>query len=231
MCWNADVSLNTFLFGGFVLLLIMYNNTYTQYKIQSVRGVWTYLFYVSVVSMQLVEFFIWRNVDNTFYNRVFSTLAATLLLVQPAVSLMTLPKLDLRNKLLAAYLMLFLPYFTYKLITNKMKSQKSSKGHLVWLFFDTNMALYFAWLAFFLFPFVYTRNFSGLAFALSLFFIAAYNYYNDLTIGSMWCWAVNAIMIYLAVYLLMVLPFVKAQGAQGAKGTRRVSDILGTYTK
>ena len=33
MCWNKDVSLNTFLFSGFVLLLIYYNNTYTKYKV------------------------------------------------------------------------------------------------------------------------------------------------------------------------------------------------------
>lgn len=34
MCWNENVSLNTFLFSSFVLLLIFYNNTYTQYKIK-----------------------------------------------------------------------------------------------------------------------------------------------------------------------------------------------------
>jgi len=30
MCWNAEVSLNTFAFSTFVLGMIIYNNTYTQ---------------------------------------------------------------------------------------------------------------------------------------------------------------------------------------------------------
>ena len=34
MCWNEHVSLNTFIFSIFVLLLIAYNNKYTQYKIE-----------------------------------------------------------------------------------------------------------------------------------------------------------------------------------------------------
>ena len=29
MCWNKEVSLNTFLFSSFVFLLILYNNKYT----------------------------------------------------------------------------------------------------------------------------------------------------------------------------------------------------------
>ena len=42
--WNKDISLNTFLFSSFVLLLIIYNNTYTQYKINELENIWMYLF-------------------------------------------------------------------------------------------------------------------------------------------------------------------------------------------
>ena len=183
MCWNEHVSLNTFLFSSFVLLLILYNNTYTQYKITDFNGVWNYIFYISFISMQLIEFFIWRNIDNKFYNHIFSTMAAMLIFVQPIISLMLLPNISLRNNLLSAYLVLFIPYFTYKYITNNMKSQISNKGHLVWLFFDTNILLFFGWLFFFLFSFIYTQDFYGLIFG------------------------VNSIMIYHASYLLLYLPF------------------------
>ena len=70
MCWNAEVSLNTFLFSSFVLCLIIYNNTYTQYKIKDFNNIWIYLFFVSFILMQLFEFFIWRNVDNKLYNKL-----------------------------------------------------------------------------------------------------------------------------------------------------------------
>lgn len=207
MCWNEHVSLNTFLFSSFVLLLILYNNTYTNYKIKYFNSPWIYLFFVSFISMQLIEFFIWRNINNTFYNHIFSTMAATLIFIQPLITLMMVSNISLRNNLLLAYLLFFIPYFTYKFITNNMKSQISNRGHLVWLFFDTNMLLFFGWLFFFLFSFIYTQNFYGFLFGIVLFLISYYNYYKDKTIGSMWCWVVNSSMIYFAFYLLMYLPF------------------------
>ncbi len=207
MCWNEHVSLNTFLFSSFVLLLILYNNTYTQYKITDFNDVWHYIFYISFISMQLIEFFIWRNIDNKFYNHIFSTMAAMLIFIQPIITLMLLPNISLRNNLLSAYSVLFIPYFIYKFITNNMKSQISNRGHLIWLFFDTNMLLFFGWLFFFLFSFFYTGSIRTIIFGIVLFSISYYNYYKDKTIGSMWCWVVNSIMIYYAFYLLLYLPF------------------------
>ena len=157
MCWNEHVSLNTFLFSSFVLLLILYNNTYTQYKIKYFDNVWVYLFFISFISMQLIEFFIWRNINNTFYNHIFSTIAAILIFIQPIISLMLLPNISLRNNLLVMYSVFFIPYFTYKFITNNMRTKISNKGHLSWLFFDTNILLYVGWLLFFLFSFFYLK--------------------------------------------------------------------------
>ena len=82
MCWNQEVSLNTFLFSMFVLLLIIYNNKYTQYKIKELDNIWMYLFLASFIFMQLIEFFIWRNINNKFYNHLFSTMAVILLIIQ-----------------------------------------------------------------------------------------------------------------------------------------------------
>ncbi len=207
MCWNEDVSLNTFLFSSFVLLLIFYNNTYTQYKIEQFNNVWIYYFFISFISMQLIEFFIWRNINNTFYNHFFSTMAAILIFIQPIITLMLLPNIALKNNLLITYLIFFIPYFIYKFVTNNMKSKISNKGHLVWLFFDTNIILFLGWLFFFLFSFFYTRMIPTLIFGIVLFCISYYNYYEDKTLGSMWCWIVNSVMIFYAFYLLLYLPF------------------------
>ena len=54
MCWNSQVSLNTFLFSTFVLLLVMYNNYYTQYKIKGMENIWVYVFFMSFITMQLI---------------------------------------------------------------------------------------------------------------------------------------------------------------------------------
>jgi hypothetical protein len=207
MCWNEHVSLNTFLFSSFVLLLIFYNNTYTQYKIEQFNNVWIYYFFISFISMQLIEFFIWRNINNTFYNHLFSTMAAILIFIQPIITLMLLPDIALKNNLLITYLVFFIPYFIYKFVTNNMKSKISNKGHLVWLFFDTNILLFLGWLFFFLFSFFYIRMIPTLIFGIVLFCISYYNYYEDKTLGSMWCWIVNSVMIFYAFYLLLYLPF------------------------
>jgi len=207
MCWNQQVSLNTFLFSIFVLLLIIYNNTFTQYKIVDLQNPWMYLFFASFIFMQLIEFFIWRNVDNKFYNNTFSTMAALLIFFQPVASLMLLSNVTLRNVLLIIYIVTATPYFIYKFLTKTMHSTVSKKGHLNWLFFENTSLLFVLWLFFFLFSLFYERKWSGFFFGVILLCISYYNYANDQTVGSMWCWVVNSIMIYYAVYLLLYLPF------------------------
>ena len=58
MCWNKEVSLNTFLFSGFVLLLIIYNNKYTKYKTLELDNLWIFLFLATIILVQLDEYFI-----------------------------------------------------------------------------------------------------------------------------------------------------------------------------
>ena len=105
MCWNENVSLNTFLFSGFVLMLIIYNNSFTKYKIPELNNKWMYLFIASFVFMQLLEFFIWRNINNAFYNNLFSIFAVLLLFIQPIASIMLITNMQIRKSLLMIYLL------------------------------------------------------------------------------------------------------------------------------
>ena len=132
MCWNAEVSLNTFLFSSFVMLLIMYNNKYTQYKIQFIEGIdniWAYIFMFSFIFMQLIEFFIWKNINNPGLNSLFSILASILLLIQPIASIMLLSS-NIRMYMLIPYILLFIPVCIYKFITKKMNSSVTKLNHL-----------------------------------------------------------------------------------------------------
>jgi len=210
MCWNASVSLNTFLFSSFVLVLIIYNNSFTQYKIQELNSIWIYLFLASFIFMQLIEFFIWKNINDKFYNNIFSICATFLLIIQPIISIMILSNIKLRNLLLFFYLLLAIPFSSYKFFTKKnIHSIVSEKGHLRWKFFETTPLIWFVWLFFFLFSFIYEKKYFGIIFGLATLLIAFINYKNDRTIWSMWCWSVNSIMIYYAFYLLMYLPFLE----------------------
>ena len=209
MCWNEDVSLNTFLFSSFVLLLIIYNNLFTKYKIQELNNTFVYLFIASVVFMQLIEFFIWKNINNKFYNNMFSILATLLLLLQPIASIMILSNIQLRNILLFLYLLLAIPVSIYEFSTKHVHSVISKSGHLQWKFFGTNPIIWITWLFFFVFSFIYEKRWFGIIFAIVALIITFINYNNDHTVWSMWCWSVNSIMIYYAIYLLIYLPFLE----------------------
>jgi hypothetical protein len=214
MCWNAEVSLNTFLFSSFVLCLIIYNNTYTQYKIKDFNNIWIYLFFVSFILMQLFEFFIWRNVDNKLYNKLFTILATLLLLVQPIASNMLITNKSVQQSMLFVYMICMVPFAIYRFMTQKINSTISDLGHLQWNMLLDNKSkidnvIITIWFIFFLFPLFYQKKTFGFLFGAITLLIMIYNYYKDNTVGSMWCWVVNSIMVYYAIYLLLYLPFFK----------------------
>jgi len=207
MCWNSTVSLNTFLFSSFILALIIYNNSFTQYKIQELNDIWIYLFLASFIFMQLIEFFIWRNINNKFYNNVFSIMATLLIFIQPVFSIMIIRNIQMRNILLILYLLLAIPFSIYKYLTINIHSVISESGHLRWNFFEFTPFILIIWLFFLLIGLIYEKKWVGVGIGVILACISYYNYKNDNTIESMWCWLVNSIMFYYAFYLLFYLPF------------------------
>ena len=209
MCWNEHVSLNTFLFSSFVLILIIYNNAYTKYKIQELNNPWIYIFLASFIFMQLIEFFIWRNINNKVYNNIFSILGILLILTQPVASLMLLQNIQLRNLLIFTYLAFVIPFSMYKFSTKHIHSVLSKQGHLNWMFFGTNPITFLLWLFLLLFVFFYEKIWIGILFGLISFLVVFINFANDKSVGSIWCWSINLIMIYYAFYLLLYLPFLE----------------------
>jgi hypothetical protein len=209
MCWNESVSLNTFLFSFGVLLLILYNNAFTKYKVEHFKSIYMVLFYASFIFMQLIECFIWRNMNNAFYNRLFSTLAFALLFLQPIASTMLIGEKDaaMRDGLLVSYLALAVPFVAYTLSTKPIHASVSKLGHMRWNFpDDARPPVWIVWFFFFLAPMVMQQYAGTLAFGGAALGVAYFNFQKDHTIGSNWCWAVNAGMLYWAGYLMMYLP-------------------------
>lgn len=212
MCWNKEVSLNTFLFSSFVFLLILYNNEYTFYKIPDFDKFWLRIFMAIVISMQLVEYFIWKNIDNIFYNKLFTHIAMLIIFFQPITTILNINNKNIKNILLFFYLSLIIPFGILNYNKN-IYSTISNQKHLNWNIINHENKIAkiigLAWLFFFLFPLFYEGQQLGFLFGLLTLLIISYNYINDNTIESMWCWIVNSIMIYYAGYLLFYLPFIK----------------------
>jgi hypothetical protein len=183
---------------------MIYNNAYTPYKIKSINPLY-YFFILSFISIQLFEFFLWRNLSNPEINKALSTGAQLLLACQPIASLMLLKEDGLRNALLAAYGCFLL----YVGATHDLKnlSARVYEGHLQWRFVKMSHLGYFLWVFFLMFSIFYNKHYA-VAFPTMIAFAILYYYYgNKRTSGSLWCWFANFGMIAYAIYLLIIMPY------------------------
>ena len=210
MCWNQYVSLNTFLFSAFVLVLIVYNNKYSPYKLDELNSIYTYFFLMSFFVMQLIEFFIWRNLNNKDLNKLFSNLGALLLLLQPVASLTMLKDIDLRNKMLTLYVIPAFSYFIYEFVNKDFLTVVSKTGHLKWDWLDVSgnkRILLIAWLFFLFFSLFYNKYYLVVTYTVVLLIISLYSYQKDGSFGSLWCWSINSLMLFFVIKLLVILPY------------------------
>ena len=73
MCWSAEVSLNTFLFSLFGISFAYYNG---------IINVFSFLYLLSFISMQLLEYFTWNHLNDIKINRLLSKIGLFLIFIQ-----------------------------------------------------------------------------------------------------------------------------------------------------
>lgn len=193
MCWNATVSLNTFLLSLFAIYL-GYINNYNPYLL---------LFILSFSIMQLYEYFIWSYGDNKRTNTVFSFASMITVISQPIFAALMLKNPDIRNKLVLIYLIGILVFAANSSVINTSqmyRSYKGSNGHLVWEWMskkNMNWFVFIWYLAFGLIA-IYLSGYMWLLALLFLTLIASmFFFYKHETWGSMWCWTANIISLFL----------------------------------
>jgi len=212
MCWNQYVSINTFVFGLFVLLLIAFNNRYSSYKLDFFVNDYAYLFILSVITMQLIEFVLWRNINNTNINKIVSTIGLILLCIQPFTSLLLIGNIKLRDKLILFYSIPALIFLIYTIFTTNIHTVISKSGHLGWNWTNNNLTpvmrniISLFYFVFLLFPMIYIKYYEAFI-SLVLYFSIKYYYTNDRSLNSLWCFSVNALMLYFLIQILLILPF------------------------
>ena len=212
MCWNQYVSINTFAFGIFVLLLVAFNNQYSSYKIEFFKNPYAYLFVLSVISMQFIEFLLWRNINNPLINNIVSTFGLIILTLQPFTSLLLINDIKLRNNLLTIYSVPTLLFLIYTIYTTNIHTEISKLRHLSWYYWTNSnvpllniLALIF-YLIFLFLPLIYNKYYQTLVF-LFIFLVIKYYYDKDRSANSLWCFFVNIVMLYFLIKILLVLPF------------------------
>jgi hypothetical protein len=188
MCWNASVSLNTYLFSTFASLFA-YSNGVTN-----LLGL---IFYQSFVIMQLIEYFIWTK---TFSNRLLSQIALFVVLCQPILNIIKIEnKAEWIPYILVAYFVFIAILYTVVIPFNTIEfsSTPSKNGHLSWKWLDWNIYIVAIWFAFLSVRWIIDEiHFTFII--ITVFLIVSIILFKETkTWGSMWCWIVNVVSFYL----------------------------------
>lgn len=189
MCWNESVSMNTFIFSTFVVVFSYFNN---------VLDIYQSLLLFSISCMQLVEFFIWRNIKNTRKNIFYSKIAEMLLVSQPVFSLLTIQNQAIKYGTVALYVLFLCVNAMLKKGNNKYKKTTIGKnGHLRWNWLSSNPIVVVVYLVCLLVPILFWKK-SFIFVIVTATLIASFVLFGkDGTWGSLWCWTSNFIALYL----------------------------------
>ena len=188
MCWNASVSLNTYIFGLFASLFSYYNGF---------GNILSVILYQSFIIIQLIEYFIWTK---TFSNKLLSQIALFVILCQPIFNIIkieTYPKAI--PYLLAAYLIFIIILYTLiiPIDTINFSTVSSKNGHLSWKWLNWNIYIIFIWYTFLSTRWIIDKMYTIFIVISVLLIITLILYKETNTFGSMWCWVANVLSINL----------------------------------
>lgn len=190
MCWNATVSLNTFLFSLFGTSFAYFNNVIYTYK---------YLYLISFISMQLLEYFTWKHLNNKKINRLLSQLGLFLIFIQPILFILSIPNVEhnVKTSVILLYILFSLSCFLYFPINYSMT--KAPNGHLAWNWLNFPPYIVLTWITFKFILLLYAKSYFRFILYTCLFIAIYYTYYKTNTWGTLWCWIANlATIIYIA---------------------------------
>jgi len=210
MCWNAHVSLATFIISSLMCLYLWFRNLHND----RVLSIW--IFWISI--MQLFEFFMWRDMKN---HSLFSKLALINILLQPLVLAAGLfyysknvynltEKVVLGSVIGISFIKAMAGVF-YAFISQKNNNWLSVKGphcHLIWWFIKNYKQM--PYLTQFNYLYMIPLSLATLLIkpfsqGLIYFLLGFFSYiYTDTFYpqerGSLWCWIVT-VMGVIAIML------------------------------
>ena len=210
MCWNPEVSLSTYLFAIFPLAIL----TFYYGKIP----IYLFLALNSYISIQLIEFFLWTNLNDPAKNAFFSAIGLFAIILQPLFFILSIengiPNSIIPLTVLICYVLSVILYFSYNYNKIEFRTVVAKNGHLEWKWLDVPLYNALLWVAFLAFRPLYfllknpTKYFSELIhviFILGGFGISYAAFREAKTWGTMWCWFANAISIKYWLRLFSIL--------------------------
>lgn len=200
MCWNAEVSLQTFTFT-IICFIIAYIYNYPLNKL---------IFLMVFSSMQLVEYFLWKNIDNKKKNEFYSKIGLLVILLEPLAGINMIENTPLKINLSFFYLWITFIYLLLNYKNINFSTTIGKKGFLKWNWLDViypnqNIihSFYFILWTFFLFYSCYlTKDWIILVIGIFTYLYSWYNYTKYDAFGTYWCYIVNFIWICVIIQII-----------------------------
>jgi hypothetical protein len=200
MCWNAEVSIQSFVIGLLGIFLAAMTGTSAP----------TIFFYATIVFMQLVEYIVWTYGSDPDINFYASLGGAGLLMLQPIASICAVSIGLYRVPMLISYVVLGVITQVidqdgrslrerYRMETQaspypSTDVSSSDTPHLIWKWLDpipwSSLAVYFFFL---IGPLLITKQFDLVALVFLTLGFSIYSFGKGW--GSMWCWIVNGMVV------------------------------------
>lgn len=186
MCWNSTVSLNTFLFSLFGGSFAYFN------KVISLS---VFFYFLSYISIQLVEYFTWKNLHDKAANRLLSQIALFLIFIQIPLSITSTLKYEDQPVVLGLYFVFCaFVYFSFPI---DFSMKKAPNGHLAWNWLKFPSWVIVVWISFLLGSLFYVKKYVDFALYSVAITAIYYTYYKSNTWGSLWCWISNILALKL----------------------------------
>ena len=188
MCYNATVSLNTFIFGVSVAILAHYTEIIPYYGI---------LILLSITSMQLLEYFAWTYYDNPLINKILSLIGLFIIFIQVLLLNYYYPD-PKTSKILLSFMFVFILLFLIFEFRNVNFSMKKGKNkHLIWYWLDLPIIWIIIGITFYLIPVFLTKKLLLIISTIVILSFSLYFYWKYKTWGTMWCYFSNLLWIFI----------------------------------
>lgn len=217
MCWNENISLNTFIFSFVTLLFVAYNNKYTKYKLTEFNNPFLYLLILSVISMQLVEYFLWKSIrlHDINLNHIWSMIGSLVLLSQPLAFSLLITNKQIQHWITNIYIIFLVIILLLKYpnqLTKFTTFVSNKNNNLTWDWNSKNPVEYIYYFVYWIVIFISTMYLPNyliyIIFITLIGSILLYRKYpNEMQWGSKWCWSSNILSLYYIIQIMFVLPW------------------------
>lgn len=193
MCWNANISLTTFIYALISAVIVYFLGEVNIFKIITL---------LLISSIQLFEYFVWINLENKIINNFLSKIGLLIILSQIAL----INYLNNNDKI-KPFLFVSLSFILFLFILTQLehvdfRTLRAKNGHLMWLWLDLPLIWIILGLTYYLIPFYFHINGNPIVniFISITLIISLYTYFKFKTWGSMWCYFSNIAWIFLIIY-------------------------------